>query len=112
MTFLKWIIGVPLVIGAIAFAVANGDLVLFTWSPLHDPLEWPLYALVLAALSIGFVIGSLMTWAAAHAVRKERRAQAKTIKTMQQEIDKLTETQARHETLQIARHQLTQDEVY
>lgn len=109
---MKWIIGVPLVILAIAFAVANGDTVSFTWSPIHDPINWPVYALVLFAMLIGFLIGSVMTWAGGHAQRKERRELAKSNKKLQAELDKATTAQLHAETLQIARRTLTSEEIY
>lgn len=112
MTLLKWIIGVPLVIACIAFAVANGDTVTFTYSPIHEPINWPLYALVLLSIVIGFVIGSVMTWAAGHAQRKERREMNKQNKKLQAEMDKIQTAQLHQETLQIARRQLTEEELY
>ena len=112
MTLMKWLIGVPLVVLAIAFAVANGESVSFTWSPIHDPVNWPLYALVLAALMIGFIIGSFMTWIAGHAQRKERRTLAKDNKKLQGEVDKLQTAQTQQETLRIAQRNLTEDGIY
>ncbi len=109
---MKWIIGVPLVILAIAFAVANGDTVSFTWSPVHDPINWPVYALVLVAMVLGFLIGSLMTWTAGHTQRKERRELVKSNKKLQAELDKATAAQLHTETLQIARRNLTSEEIY
>lgn len=99
MSLLRWIIGIPLVIGAILFAVANGETVSFYWSPLNDPLEWPLYAIALAALVLGFVLGSLMTWAAGHPLRKDRAAMNKTVKQLQTEIDKLGTLRAKEEAV-------------
>lgn len=101
MSILRWIIGIPLVIVAIAFAVANGESVSFTYSPIHEPVNWPLYALVLAALAAGFIIGSVMTWAAGHAVRKSRTALAKENKKQQAEIERLTDEKLRGEALRL-----------
>lgn len=101
MTFLKWMIGLPLVVAAIAFAVANGETVSFTYSPVGEPLNWPLYALVLIALMIGFVIGSLMTWVAGHSVRAERRALSRQIKTLQAELDTLKAEREKSDALQL-----------
>lgn len=112
MTIMKWLIGVPLVVLAIAFAVANGEDVSFTWSPIHDPVNWPLYALVLCALMAGFIIGSFMTWIAGHAHRKERRTIVRDNKKLQSEIEKLQTAQTHQETLRIAERNLTENEVY
>lgn len=112
MTFLKYLIGVPLVVLAIAFAVANGEIVSFTWSPINEPLNWPLYALVLFALVIGFIIGAVMTWAAGHGTRKERRELTKHNKQLQTELEKMQVQQTQAETLQIARRNLSEKEIY
>jgi len=100
------------VIGAIAFAVANGETVSFTYSPIHEPINWPLYALVLIALMIGFVIGSVMTWAAGHGARAERRALAKQNKELQAERDKAKAERETQEALQITRRDLSEEEIY
>lgn len=109
---MKWIIGVPLVVAAIAFAVANGETVSFTYSPINEPINWPLYALVLSAVTIGFVIGSVMTWAAGHTGRVERRAALKHNKELQAELDKIKSTQDKHEAMQIARHTPDEEDIY
>lgn len=109
MTFLKWIIGVPFVILAVAFAVANGEIIAFAWSPVHEPIETPLYALVIIALALGFFIGSLMTWAGGHGVRKERRAQAKTIKKLETDLNKAQQDVLKTETLHIAERRLDEE---
>lgn len=90
MTILRWMIGIPLVVLAIAFAVANGEIVAFTWSPVNEALNWPLYALVLSAMAIGFIFGSFITWVNGHSLRKERRQLAKKVEAQQEEITKLS----------------------
>lgn len=112
MTFLKWIIGVPLVVAAIAFAVANGETVSFTYSPINEPLNWPLYALVLSALMIGFVIGTLMTWAAGHTARAERRALARQNKELQAELDKAKAVREEQDILAMSRPMPADGELY
>lgn len=99
-------------VAAIAFAVANGETVSFTYSPINEPINWPLYALVLSAVTLGFVIGSVMTWAAGHAARAERRALAKQNKELQTELDKMKTQNDRQEALQIARRNIIEEEVY
>lgn len=112
MSILKWIVGVPLVVLAIAFAVANGEHVTFTYSPIHAPINWPLYALVLCALVLGFVIGSFMTWAAGYQGRADKRALARQNKELQKELDHCKAAQVKEDTLQIARRNLSEEELY
>ncbi len=58
---------VPLAIVLIALAVANRAPVMFTLDP-FDPgnpglsIEVPLFALLMAALALGLVVGSAITW--------------------------------------------------
>ena len=86
-TLLAWLLTLPCIIGAIAFALYNADIIPVTINPFRDAVEMPVYAPVLAAIAFGFLFGSLMTWAATGRLRKERREQAKRIKTLEKEIE-------------------------
>lgn len=98
MQILKWIIALPLIIGAIFFAVANPDIVTVHISPFDLALETPLYIICFLFLTGGFLLGTILTWASGGDVRRERRKQKKTIKKMEKEIeghhDKMAETLA------------------
>ena len=86
-TLLAWLLTLPCIVGAIVFALYNADIVPVTISPFQDSVEMPVYAPVLAATAFGFFFGSLMTWAAMGRLRKEKREQAKRIKTLEKEIE-------------------------
>lgn len=86
-TLLAWLLTLPFIIGAVAFALYNQDVVSVIVNPFHDPLTLPVYVPVLTAIAFGFVFGSLMTWAAMARLRKERREQKKRIKTLEKQLE-------------------------
>ena len=85
-TLLAWLFTLPCIIGAIAFALYNADVIPITVNPFKEPVEMPVYAPVLAAIAFGFLFGALMTWAGMGRLRKEKRDQAKRIKILEKEI--------------------------
>jgi uncharacterized integral membrane protein len=85
-TLLAWLFTLPLIIGAIGFALYNAEIIPVTVSPFLEPLSMPVYVPVLAAIAFGFIFGALMTWAGMARLRKEKREQAKRIKTLEKEI--------------------------
>jgi len=89
MAFIKWLIALPFIIGAVAFAIANPEPVSIIWSPLHDPVTLPLYAVALAFLGGGFFLGALMTWFGMGKVRAERRGYKKEVKALEKEIKEI-----------------------
>ncbi len=88
MAFLKWIFALPFIFTAVAFAVANPDTVNIHWSPLHDTIKLPLYAVVLSFLGVGFLLGSIMTWLGMSKVRSERRTFKRENKKLEKELNK------------------------
>ncbi len=98
MQILKWIIALPLIIGAIFFAVANPDMVTIHFNPFSFVIETPLYIICFLFLTGGFLLGTILTWASGSDVRRERRKQKKTIKKLEKEMeqhhDKMAETLA------------------
>jgi len=99
MQILKWIIALPLIIGAIFFAVANADIITVNLTPFDIALETPLYLICFLFLTGGFLLGTILTWASGSDVRRERRKQKKEIKKLEKEIedhhDKMAETLAK-----------------
>lgn len=96
MKFLKWILALPLIIGAIFFAVANREIVTVNFNPLGATTQTPLYLICFLFLTGGFLLGSIITWLCGSDVRRERRKQNKQIKKLEKEIDshneKISET--------------------
>jgi len=70
-----WIVGLPLAVVVIAFAVANRGPVVVSLDPLPFVVEAPLFAVVFAGLVAGMVIGALLAWLGGF--KKGRRARDK-----------------------------------
>jgi len=88
MALLKWIFALSFVAAAVAFAVANPQDIALTWSPLHDSLHLPLYAITLGFMGIGFLLGTIATWLGTAKIRKERRQYKKENKKLEKELNK------------------------
>ena len=73
----RWIVGVPLLLLMVVFALSNSQPVPLGLFPLgHLPFEVPLSVVVLAAMGLGFFLGGLRLWfTALHHRRALRRAE-------------------------------------
>lgn len=91
MHILRWIIALPIVIGAVLFALANPQIINLTWSPFHDPRQLPLYTIVLGFLALGFLLGMFMAWVGMHGTRKEKREYKKQTKRLEKELKETNE---------------------
>lgn len=87
MAFLRWIIALPIVVGAVLFALAHPDNVSVTWSPFEPPVDLPLYFVALVFLGGGFLLGAFVAWLGMSNVRRDRRRQKKEIKRLEKDID-------------------------
>lgn len=88
MAFLKWLFALSFIIAAVAFSIANHNIVSLTWSPFHKNISVPIYALLLIFMSFGFFIGSLLTWLGMGKVRQERRIFKRENKKLEKELNK------------------------
>lgn len=95
MGFVRWIIGFLIAILFAGFAAMNRQSVTLYISPVHDPIEWPLFALILGVAAIGFLIGAATVWLNDGKLRREKRQQKRQIKTLEAELKK-AETPAIH----------------
>ena len=91
MSFIRWIIALPLIVGAVLFALAHPDIVSVTWHPFKPPAELPLYFVALVFLGGGFLLGVIITWIGMGSLRQERRQQKKTIRKMEKNINEANE---------------------
>lgn len=99
MAFLRWLIALPFIVVIVAFAIANPNDVLLVWSPIHEKLSLPLYALSLGFLGIGFLLGSMMTWFGMGKVRAERRTYKKENKRLEKELNKHEKSQQKKDPM-------------
>ena len=89
MAFLRTIFGFIVAVALIGVAVSNRQITTLVYSPIHEPLEVPLYLITLIFLAAGFVFGGLLVWMNSAPTRKVKRQQRKTIKTLEKEISTL-----------------------
>lgn len=87
MTLLRWIVTLPLIIGAVLFAMANAQPVTFNWNPFQTETQLPLYAVSFMFLGIGFFIGALVAWVGMHTTRRECRRLKKENKQLEKDIN-------------------------
>lgn len=88
IAFFRWITGFLIIILFAGFAAFNRQEVTLYYSPVHDPLNWPLYVLVLGFAATGFIIGALVVWISDGKIRREKRLQKKQIKKLENELQK------------------------
>ena len=72
------------------FCILNAQDIEIEWSPVHDPVTLPLYAIALGALGSGFILGAATLWFNSHNTRKTKRQQTKHIKNLEKELAKAT----------------------
>ncbi|MBF0373316.1 MAG: LapA family protein [Alphaproteobacteria bacterium] len=89
MRLLSWIIGLPVAIALVVFAVANRQIVPVDLFPLPIAAELPVYLVVLGALLAGFLMGLLAAWIAGHRHRAKARAEARRAAHLEREVDRL-----------------------
>lgn len=89
MAILRFIIGFTFTILIAGFAVMNRFDVNLMWSPLHDSVMVPFYFVLLGALIVGFVFGGCLVWMNGGHVRRIKRQQARDIKILEKEIERL-----------------------
>jgi putative membrane protein len=77
MRVLFWVIALPIIAIAMAFAVANHDSVTISLWPLAYRIEIPLYIAVTGALFLGFLVGIIYGWLGSLRVRHRARNEAK-----------------------------------
>ncbi|MCI5061030.1 MAG: LapA family protein [Alphaproteobacteria bacterium] len=102
MALLRWILALPLIVGAVLFALAHPTPVPVTWNPFEPAIDLPLYFVALSFFGVGFILGAFISWLGMGKVRKERRQQRKQIKKLEKDIhaanEKMMETLSKHGT--------------
>jgi uncharacterized metal-binding protein len=92
--FLKALILLPIAIVVVLLAVANRAPVLVSFDPFSKgqpelSLTLPLFALILASVALGVVLGGIGSWLAASRQRRERRMSARELNRLKAEADRL-----------------------
>lgn len=73
MRFVSWLIGLPLAVVAVLFAVSNKGPATFALWPLPFTLDAPLYLATLIALALGFAAGGFIAWCGQGGARRRAR---------------------------------------
>lgn len=90
---LRWVVGLPVAILVIAFAIANRQWTRLSLDPFSSEspilsINMPLWALFIFGVFIGLVVGWTGSWFAQGKHRKLARDRAREIARLQSEIEK------------------------
>lgn len=86
LRLLSWVIMVPVALAVISFAVNNRAVVTLDLWPAPFTMEAPLFAVVLASLVCGVVVGGLIAWLSGGPARRRARASARRAAAAEQEL--------------------------
>lgn len=92
MNFIRKLIGIPLIILVIVFAVINNDFATFTLKPFNLDITISLSVLILVLFFLGYLLGRLDGYAANAPVRSQLKLHKKTNKALNKEHEKLHAT--------------------
>jgi uncharacterized integral membrane protein len=85
---LRWIIGLPIALVVIGFAIVNRQNVTLSLGPLQ-PLSLPLWLLFFVGIFVGVIVGWFTCWLAQGKHRKRARDAQAEISRLQQERESL-----------------------
>ena len=92
MNFVRRLIGIPLIIVVIVFAVINNDFATFTLKPFDIDITVSLSVLILILFLAGYMLGRLDGYVANAPLRSALRTHKKTNKALSKEHEKLHAT--------------------
>lgn len=88
---LFWIVGVPLLLIGAFFAVANRELVAVDLWPAAGKVTMPLFAALVGALYLGFLLGAVVAWWAGRHLRSRARETRRRLVALERENQQLQE---------------------
>ena len=88
MSFVKSIFAFLLTILIAGFCIINAQISDIAWSPIHEAISIPLYAVILGSIVFGFFTGMVALWLNSGTLRKTKRQQKKHIKAHEKELEK------------------------
>lgn len=86
MSFIRGLIGLCIALSIAYLAITNRQIVELNFSPIHPPLEYPLYIAGLGALLIGFLLGATSVWLNNAGLRRTKRQQKRTIADLEKAL--------------------------
>lgn len=88
---LFWIVGVPLLLIGAFFAVANREPVALDLWPATGKITVPLFAALVGALYVGFLLGAVVAWWAGRHGRSRARLARRRLVDLERENQRLQE---------------------
>lgn len=89
MKLIFWIVGLPLLLVAGFFAVANRETVTVSLWPIAESLQMPLFMAIATPFYVGFALGALIAWGASGRGRARAREATRRTAALQRENDAL-----------------------
>ncbi len=89
MNFIRRLIGIPLIVIVIVFAVVNNDDATFTLKPFNVDITVSLSVLILVLFFVGYLLGRLDGYVANAPLRSQLKAHKKSNKVLNKEHEKL-----------------------
>jgi|JI10StandDraft_1071094.scaffolds.fasta_scaffold373866_3 uncharacterized integral membrane protein len=86
-----WLIGLPLAVVAVLFAISNRSPVVFELWPLPVELETPRFLPVLTAALIGFLVGGIIAWFGGGDNRRKARQRGAEVVQARTEVLRLSQ---------------------
>jgi uncharacterized integral membrane protein len=84
---LSWLVGLPLAVIVLLFALSNRQVVAVGLWPLADGIDLPVYLIVLLPLLIGFLAGTLVAGLKGLKHRRIARRQTKRAADLERQLD-------------------------
>ena len=103
MKLIYWLVGAPLALVVVIFAVTNRDGVTLSFWPLPIKLQAPVYLIVLLTLLAGFLVGEFVAWINGRRWRREARHNARRIEALEREL--AAKTQAKETGKELSRNE-------
>lgn len=85
MKVLSWLVGAPLAVIALSFALSNRQVVVVGLWPFDDAIALPVYLIVLLPLLIGFLGGVMLASLKGLKYRRAARQQAKRVDALERQ---------------------------
>jgi|GEM_PF-2607830 len=103
LAILRTILGLLVTAPVAVFCGLNIQAVDVTYSPFHDSISLPLYAVGLGLALFGVLFGAFSTWLNSSSLRKERRQLKKRVKTLEKELGRAQKQTGDKETASLVK---------
>lgn len=110
MGIIRFLFTLIIVLALGIFSVFNTENISILYSPLHDPVSVPVYALGFIFLIIGFIWGAFNVWVNDGKIRRERKDLRKQLAYINKEIDKAQEAERQASRQQRSRDAAVNDD--